>query len=197
MADFAIWATAAELALGWESGTFIKAYTRKREASNDLALEVSPIAAVVKTLLDKNSWEGTSSELLTALGILAGDKETKTQHWPKTPLALSNVLRRLAPNLRAAGIETTFVRAPGKRSRLIRMDMQSSDAGDAGDAPREIAEDSASLTASLQGGASLESDGATQQNTRENKPCVARVDSVAKKPPYSEPAQHEMWEDDL
>src|SRR5262249_4514810 len=39
MADFALWVVAAEPALGWQSGAFLKAYTENRGQANELALE--------------------------------------------------------------------------------------------------------------------------------------------------------------
>ncbi len=42
MADFALWATAAERGLGWPEGTFLKAYTGNRASANSLALDASP-----------------------------------------------------------------------------------------------------------------------------------------------------------
>jgi hypothetical protein len=38
MADFALWATAAETAFGWPSGTFMTAYQGNRESANEVAL---------------------------------------------------------------------------------------------------------------------------------------------------------------
>jgi hypothetical protein len=61
----------------------------------------------------------------------------RSERWPKAPNALSNALRRMAANLRAAGIEIRFSRAdnrgrsvvslvsapePGKRSSVIFSD---------------------------------------------------------------------------
>ncbi len=39
MADFALWATAAESALGWSKGTFMAAYNSNRASANHLSLE--------------------------------------------------------------------------------------------------------------------------------------------------------------
>ena len=59
MADFALWATAAEPGLGLETGAFIDAYTGNRADANDLALEASPVAAAVLTLIESiGRWEG-------------------------------------------------------------------------------------------------------------------------------------------
>jgi hypothetical protein len=64
MADFAIWSTAAEVGLGFPSGTFEKAYARTRGAAHDLALEVMPIVPYIRQLVENGGWSGTASELL-------------------------------------------------------------------------------------------------------------------------------------
>jgi hypothetical protein len=100
MADFAVWVTAAEAALGWQPGVFLAAYSQNRASANELALESSPVAVMVKALMEKGDWEGTAKELLDTLTASLSDKDAKAKGWPKTPLALANSLRRLAPNLR-------------------------------------------------------------------------------------------------
>ncbi|HVA46105.1 MAG TPA: hypothetical protein VNH11_07000 [Pirellulales bacterium] len=97
MADFAKWATAAERALGWPPGTFIAAYTRNRDAANELALEASPIAGRLLELLAKGEWEGKAGELLSALDESYGSETKRPPGWPKNPRSMSGHLRRLAP----------------------------------------------------------------------------------------------------
>jgi len=47
---------------------------------------------------------------------------TKHPAWPKNGRALSNALRRLAPTLRAVGVDVAFDReSDQKRRRLIRL----------------------------------------------------------------------------
>jgi hypothetical protein len=46
--------------------------------------------------------------LLDELEKLADDKAKRRRGWPATPRALSGQLRRVAPNLRHAGIQVTF-----------------------------------------------------------------------------------------
>lgn len=122
MADFAIWVTAAEKALGWQSGTFLSIYAQNREAANELALESSLVAVAVKALGEKGTWEGTAKELLDTLTEPLSEKDAKAKDWPKTPLSLSNALRRLAPNLRAVGIAVDFYRETDKRrDRKVRV----------------------------------------------------------------------------
>lgn len=136
MADFAAWATAAESPLGWQPGTFMAAYTCKRRAMNDVVVEGSAVACAVTELVKKwSSWQGTARELLGKLNEIAPGQETKANNWPKSPLNLANALRRLAPNLRAAGISAEFSRSAGTNSRrLITLEEFTSVAGDAIDA---------------------------------------------------------------
>lgn len=45
----------------------------------------------------------------------ASDEIKRRKNWPQHPRALSNSLRRLAPNLRAAGVVVSFLRTGKKR----------------------------------------------------------------------------------
>lgn len=123
MADFALWAAAAAAGCGWTAEAFLATYSANREAARDLTLDASPVALVVRDLVATHGhWAGPAGALLAALEQLAGDTVPRQQAWPKNPRALSNTLRRLAPTLRAAGVEVTFAReAGGKRSRLLTL----------------------------------------------------------------------------
>lgn len=120
MADFAIWATAAESALGWEHGTFLAAYQGNRQSANDVALEASSVARPLLDLLEEDgAWSGTSSELLTALEGRVTDQVKRQNVWPKNARSVSGHLKRLAPNLRAGGWQVTFHREARQRLVLI------------------------------------------------------------------------------
>jgi hypothetical protein len=109
MADFAIWGTAAESALGIQRGKFIEAYTTNRKSANDMALESSHVPIEIRALMEcRESWEGTAQELLEELNKHASDTIQKQRGWPKAPRPLTNALRRFTPNLRAAGITVKF-----------------------------------------------------------------------------------------
>jgi hypothetical protein len=121
MADFALWATAAEESLGLEKGAFISAFMGNRESANELALEASPIASTLVELVEQQgAWKGNSSKLLEALNQRASDETKKQQGWPKRPNALSGAVKRIAPNLRAAGIECNMGRT--KAGRFITLE---------------------------------------------------------------------------
>jgi hypothetical protein len=119
MADFAIWATAAERGLGWTPGTFKRAYDDNRESAVDMSLEASVLTDPIKSL---GAFAGTASDLLERLGEIAGDDITKRKSWPTTASTVSSQLRRVAPNLRDIDIEVEFHRE-GRR-RLIRITPQ-------------------------------------------------------------------------
>jgi hypothetical protein len=105
------------------SVTFMAAYTENRSSANETAMEASLVgAAVMHYMAERNYWEGTSSDLLAALEEATGEKDQRRQDWPKTARKLSGELRRVAPNLRRAGLDVQFGRGTGKdRKRLIHL----------------------------------------------------------------------------
>jgi hypothetical protein len=108
MADFCIWSVAAETVSGFEAGTFERAYERNRSDAHELALEASIVVPYIRHLVEEHGdWTGTSGELLKELGRVAKDQDARQKNWPSSPRGLSGLLRRLAPNLRAAGIAIT------------------------------------------------------------------------------------------
>lgn len=123
MADFYIWSVAAETALGFDAGTFERTYERNRSGAHELALEASPIVPYLRNLVQESGeWIGTSGQLLKELNQRARDQDTRQKSWPSSPRGLSGLLRRIAPNLRAAaeGIEITALdRKMDKRNWLL------------------------------------------------------------------------------
>jgi hypothetical protein len=124
MADFALWLTAAERALGWEPGTFMNAYRWGMGQADEQVLEGSLIVTpLLAFLARKPTWEGTASELLEHLRGKADPQALDDRHWPKQPNGLSCALRRIAPVLRRArNIDVTLTREAGSGTRLIRLE---------------------------------------------------------------------------
>jgi hypothetical protein len=121
MADFALWAAAAEGSLGWEPGSALAAYTGNQAAASELALDASVAAAAVLELIEGCAkWSGTASDLLRELNKRSDEGTRRRRAWPQTPRAISNLLRRLAPNLRVVGIEVDFPRTNKARRIDIR-----------------------------------------------------------------------------
>jgi len=124
MADFALWATACETAL-WPAGTFWSAYCGNRDEAVEGVIDADPIAAAVRTLIaERTMWSGTASELLGALGQVAGERVAKSKAWPDTPRALGGRLRRAATFLRKIGIDISFDREGRTRTRMIHISMR-------------------------------------------------------------------------
>ena len=119
MADFAQWATAAEPGLGLADRAFLDAFTSNQAEGHLLALEASPVArAVTLFMTDKVEWEGTAADLRREL---SGDEigQSHLKEWPQDARNLSVALRRLAPNLREAGIDVQFFKADRQRKVVI------------------------------------------------------------------------------
>jgi hypothetical protein len=123
MADFALWASAAGLAFGWEEDAFIRAYDRGRADAARRTVEADRVALTIQRFFEREcgNWTGTASELLQALTRLAPETFTRDRGWPKTASLLSGRLRRVAPGLRHVGIVVTQGRDErGSRITLAR-----------------------------------------------------------------------------
>jgi hypothetical protein len=131
MADFAVWATAAEESLGWESGTFMAAYVGNRKEASDTALDADPVAgAVLELMREREEWTGTASALWTALGELVDEGVRHTKAWPGAPNALAGRLKRLAPTLRGAGVEYGEDRSGRNRKKVLTKNKPAKDRHD-------------------------------------------------------------------
>jgi hypothetical protein len=111
MADFARFGVAVERTLGWPTNAFLDAYTANRAGGHALVLEESLVAKAVLSWLapiDDGFWTGTAAELLENLKHMMDEPIRREKHWPKTASVLSGHLRRLAPALRATGIDVRF-----------------------------------------------------------------------------------------
>lgn len=135
MADFAVWAVAAESGLGWAPGRFLMAYHGNRESANELAIDSTVIGRPLLEHLESNGgWTGTSSELLHILESRASDQAKRQTGWPKNPRALSGQLKRLSPNLRASGWSADFGRNAKRREWTFQRTSTPAPIGDVHDA---------------------------------------------------------------
>jgi len=112
MADFARWATAAEVPLGFQPGAFLDAYSQNHSASVQETLESDPVVSTILAWFDGErddfQWDGICEKLLEILDQKVGDRAMRSPAWPRTPRKLSSQLRRLVTFLREAGIEISF-----------------------------------------------------------------------------------------
>lgn len=122
LADFAIWATACEPGLGLLPGAFMRSFQRSHESSIEVALESNPIAQPIRDLVEKHggSLSLTATQLLAELNEALLGKGPPSG-WPRSARALSMLVRRAAPDLRALGYALDFERASKDqdRARLI------------------------------------------------------------------------------
>jgi len=110
MADFAKWGEAVIRGLGGQPRSFLTRYNDNRRAACDAVLDDCPVAEALRRMVD--SLEGpcqvTASGLLRTLASDTPQSVTRMAEWPKTPRSLSCLLRRIAPQLRMAGITLSF-----------------------------------------------------------------------------------------
>ena len=118
MADFAHWVAACEGAL-WPKGTFRDAYASNRRNATQAAIDDDPVASAVRDLVTKEGdWEGTTSELLTALSDLVGERQAKAKGWPTEPRALTSRLQTAKASLRRFGIDIRSGKRVARGRRL-------------------------------------------------------------------------------
>jgi hypothetical protein len=124
MADAAKFVTAAEEALGWETGTFLQTCEVYRRTAKINGLEASNVGTAILMLMEALPlWEGPASELLQRLHELLPESISRKK-FPSSARSMSSQLRRIQPNLKEAGIEVEMPegvrRLPnGEVARLI------------------------------------------------------------------------------
>ena len=103
MTEFARLGIAAERALGFSAGMFLKAYEANIKESAYQALESSPAVNCISKMLNGADWKGTSGELLQKLNSFTKG-EQRDPDWPHSARKMSSALSRGEPSLNAAGI---------------------------------------------------------------------------------------------
>jgi hypothetical protein len=122
MADFALWGEAVSRAMGRPEGEFLAAYSLNQEKAVEIALESSPVAMAVISLMGRRTvWTGTAQGLLAELEVLV-QSSARRKNWPGTPRGLSGALRRAAPALRSLGIVVDFrLASDANKTRTITL----------------------------------------------------------------------------
>jgi Domain of unknown function (DUF3854) len=119
MADYALFAMAAEKAIGLESGEFRSTFDQAREESRQIVIEASPIGGAILRLIESypasGTWKGTASTLLKDLEKYTDEATARSKYWPKVPTQLSHQLGRLIPDLQALGIQISKTTYNGTR----------------------------------------------------------------------------------
>ncbi len=122
MRDFAQWSVACEPGLHMRP-MFLGAYNANQASVLYDALSHSLLAVLLRRFVCMErwgkGWSGTATELLDCLSKTATDIERRSPDWPRDATRLSSLLRRIAPNLRTAGIEVEFRREGASSMRMI------------------------------------------------------------------------------
>jgi putative DNA primase/helicase len=101
MSAFAVWVVAAEQALGWTPGHFMQTYLSNRADAETQMLEFHGLASALMRMMEaKQEFSGTYSELIGALEMNSGPRETL----PRTSHGFAAELRRLKPLLERQGL---------------------------------------------------------------------------------------------
>ena len=91
-------------------------YLELTESVQANIVEDDPVAAAIAALVERvGTWEGTASQLLQRLE----PPDPKPRSWPGSARAIGGQVRRIAPALRAIGIEVDHDRAGGKRTIVL------------------------------------------------------------------------------
>lgn len=106
LADFEMFARAAEVGLGFKEGTFASAYKRNRDDLAAATYEADPLANAVRDLITAypGGWTGTPTELLSALNARVSEGTQRQRNWPQTSISIGSQVDRIAPVLRSQGI---------------------------------------------------------------------------------------------
>jgi hypothetical protein len=138
MADFAWRVVAAESEMPWDKETFLSIYGENRAGMLEAAADNDVVAQAIRKLANDVAseayqmppggtagiWEGTTTDLLAALRTRVDERVAGSKLFPQTPSSLGARVRRVAPALRAVGIDVATGRIGKKRHRLIRISLK-------------------------------------------------------------------------
>ena len=118
LADFALWISACEEALGMKPGEVMASCRANAAEVRELALEASPLCQPLVQLA-REGFTATVAELHVRLDSMVGDAHRRSVRWPKAPHVLGNALRRMTNTLREAGIGLEFSRSDHSGRRIV------------------------------------------------------------------------------
>ena len=103
MADFAYLGEALMKANGEQDGAFLRLYDEKRKQGIHRTVDACAVGAALMSYFERRPgcWRGTLSQLLSLIEPF----KRRGDAWPKSPRALGDVLRRVAPALRQLGFK--------------------------------------------------------------------------------------------
>ena len=121
MADFAKWVCAATSKLPFTQEDFLGVYGQNRRESIAVSIEASPFASAILELLKKDygEWEGSATELLVQLKPFAAEETLRSKDWPKDARKAGNKVTRVAPLLRAFGVDVSREQRGHDNRRVI------------------------------------------------------------------------------
>jgi len=129
LADWGEYAAAVYEVMGWGAETFLSDWDEVVKVQNRSALDGSPTAqAVIRFMEDRNSYQGTSTELHKKLEAVAEDigvSVARDKAWPKSARWLWRRIQEVVPLLVSAGIEAG--RSEEKRGTVIALRKTSTD----------------------------------------------------------------------
>lgn len=108
MADFALFATAAEEAMGLMPGDWMRFYRQNMAATNQALIDDNPLVGLIRECLTNKPEQMQCGQWLKLLGSHAKHDPTLQKAIPSNPRGLRGELKRLAPVMRRAGIEIDF-----------------------------------------------------------------------------------------
>jgi hypothetical protein len=123
MADFAEWGFAVAPAVGWSAEDFWRAYSANRNEAFEAVIEDDPVAPHILRLLERQkqrTWQGTTEQLWTRLKNIAGEA-AYALNFPRSPVALGKVLRRIEPALAARQVIMQRVRVTAGTRIMLRV----------------------------------------------------------------------------
>ena len=105
MVNVLIWGEALGRVFGWQAGSFVESYQRRRLASDAALLDGSrPAMVLLNMLRTLRHWEGPVHDLLKDLSERATDDERKAKAWPRDTQRLGQVLHRYRKPLGRFGV---------------------------------------------------------------------------------------------